>query len=162
MIEVTIRLISAVTHRTSEIGRMYLANVGGDHRRGDYDVAVCRRGSTDVPAPVDPGGPKPTRSGRVTGYPRLAYNVWRLITRGLLTAFPEERKLAQVATSGDDASEGTEATDEQALELGREILRDAQVMLRYHDLVLADEDVADIGRRAWRRGARPNGMPEVG
>lgn len=89
MIRVTIELISAVTGDTSEIGRMYIANVGGTAERGDYDVAVCRRGTTDVPHPV---GSPPTRSGRVTDYPRLAYNVWRLITRALLVAFPEEAR----------------------------------------------------------------------
>jgi hypothetical protein len=77
--------------RAQEIGRMYIANVGGTDIRGDYDVAVCRRGTDKVPAPVDPGGPKATRSGHVKDYPRLAYNVWRLIARALLSAFPEER-----------------------------------------------------------------------
>jgi hypothetical protein len=77
--------------RKQEIGRMYIANVGGDIQRGDYQVAVCRRGSTAVPQPILPSGPMPTRSGEVRDYPRLAYNVWRLITRALKSAFPEER-----------------------------------------------------------------------
>jgi hypothetical protein len=77
-------------NRKHEIGRMYIANVGGDMERGAYDVAVCRRGTSAVPQPVDPCGPKPTRSGHVENYPRLAYNVWRLIARALLSAFPEE------------------------------------------------------------------------
>ena len=77
--------------RKREIGRMYIANVGGDVERGDYQVAVCRRGSDAVPAPILPNGPKATRTGEVRDYPRLAYNVWRLITRALKSSFPEER-----------------------------------------------------------------------
>lgn len=75
-----------------EIGRMYIANDGeGSQDRGHYDVAVCRRGTTAVPGTLSPTGPRPTRTGRVENYPRLAYNVWRLIARALLSAFPEER-----------------------------------------------------------------------
>lgn len=78
--------------RAREIGRMYIANTGGGTPdRGDYEVAVCRRGTIAVPAPINPEGPKATRSGFVLGYPRLAYNVWRLIARALLSSFPEER-----------------------------------------------------------------------
>lgn len=85
--------------RATEIGRTYIANDGtGTLERGDYKVAVCRRGTTDVPREVYPEDypltdePKATRSGSVKNYPRLAYNVWRLITRALLSAFPEEAK----------------------------------------------------------------------
>lgn len=78
--------------RAKEIGRMYIANDGaGNIERGDYKVAVCRRNTTDVPKPIHPEGVNPTRSGAVKNYPRLAYNVWRLITRALLSAFPEEK-----------------------------------------------------------------------
>lgn len=76
--------------RMREIGRMFIANTGQDRvpDRGDYTGAV----SMDCPSPVDPEGPSPTRSGEVKDYPRLSYNVWRLITRMLLSAFPEEAK----------------------------------------------------------------------
>ncbi len=77
-------------HASREIGRMYIANVGGTYSRGDYDVAVCRRGSERVPNTIREDGPKPTRSCHVADYPRESYNVWRLITRGLLGCFPEE------------------------------------------------------------------------
>lgn len=78
--------------RAREIGRTYIANDGtGTADRGDYQVAVCRRGTNAVPAPINPDGPKATRTGEVKDYPRLAYNVWRLIARALLSAFPEER-----------------------------------------------------------------------
>jgi hypothetical protein len=83
-----------------EIGRMYIANDDRrsrlDPSRGDYHVAVCRRGTTAVPreiygsdGPADM--PKAARAGSVQDYPRLAYNVWRLIARSLRSAFPEEK-----------------------------------------------------------------------
>lgn len=92
MIVVKIELWSAITHEATEIGRMYIANDGSsaDPTRGDYIAGVCRRGSDAVPQPVNPKGPKPTRSGAVKNYPRLSHNVWRLITRALKSAFPEE------------------------------------------------------------------------
>lgn len=81
-----------------EIGRMYIANVGGTQERGDYTVAVCRKGSEKVPAELwqgagrdaPEGSPKATRAGSVRDYPRLAYNVWRLVCRALASCFPEE------------------------------------------------------------------------
>lgn len=164
MIKVTIELISAITGRTSEIGRMYLCNDGDKSAgtrgvRGDYLVGVCRRGSTAVPSPVDPDGPRPTRAGRVLDYPRLSYNVWRLVARALFATFPEERRLAFLSTDGDcdyGHDPAREATDEEALELGLELTRAAPDLDdQYRDVVI------EIGRRAWRRGARPNAMPEV-
>lgn len=80
--------------RAYTLGRTYIANVGGDTKRGDYRVAVCRKGETACPWPhgdVEAAGPPPTRTGEVRGYPRLSYNVWRLIARALLAAFPEEK-----------------------------------------------------------------------
>lgn len=74
-----------------EIGRTYIANVGGDVERGDYQVAVCRKGTTAVPAPINPNGPEATRTFEVKDYPRLAYNMWRLIIRSLRGSFPEEK-----------------------------------------------------------------------
>lgn len=81
MIVVRVELHSAITGRVSEIGRMHIANDGesSDAKRGSYDVAVLRRGGGGV-----------TRRGRVENYPRLSYNVWRLICRALKSAFPEE------------------------------------------------------------------------
>lgn len=103
MLKITIELVSAVTRTTSEIGRMYIANDGArsssDPSLGDYLVAVCRRGDPRVPRELytDPdmdaielAAPKATRAGAVKEYPRLAYNVWRLIARACLAAFPEE------------------------------------------------------------------------
>jgi hypothetical protein len=99
--------------KAREIGRAYIANVGGTLTRGDYDVAVCRRGTASVPDPINIAGPKATRSGRVTGYPRLAYNMWRLITRALKSAFPEEAKGDAIPL---DPSEDTVDGERQRLE----------------------------------------------
>lgn len=94
MIVVKIELISAIDpSRDRELGRMYIANTGEsrDPKRSDYTVAVCRRGSDKIPRPFDSSGPAPTRTGTVLAYPRLAYNVWRLVARAVLSAFPEEK-----------------------------------------------------------------------
>lgn len=66
-----------------EIGRLYISNVGGTESKSDYEVRVCRRGSTNFL--------KPLRTGTVEGYARNAYNVWRLVLRGLKATFPEEK-----------------------------------------------------------------------
>jgi hypothetical protein len=67
-----------------EIGRTYIWNTGkGSEDRGDYQVGVCKRGSTDRS--------KSVRTGEVKNYPRLSFNVWRLIIRALKSAFPEEK-----------------------------------------------------------------------
>jgi len=92
VIVVKIELWSAVTGKSSELGRMYIANDGtGTSNNCDYDAVVCRRGSKDVPQPLAAAGPKPTRKARVENYPRLSYNVWRLVLRALRAAFPEEK-----------------------------------------------------------------------
>lgn len=96
MIEVKIILHGAVTGCHKEIGRMYIANDGtvADPKRGDYDAYVCRKGS--FAPPRDMGGQSTgrnasaARTGRVINYPRLSYNVWRLIARALKACFPEE------------------------------------------------------------------------
>ncbi len=91
MIVVKIELWSARTGTQEEIGRMVIANVGGDTRHADYAVGVCRKGNTATPNNIVPGGPKPMRIGVVKNYPREAYNVWRLIMRALRSSFPEEQ-----------------------------------------------------------------------
>ena len=67
------------------LGQAYVWNDGtvSDRSRGNYGVAVCRKVSTDRL--------KPLRRGEVSNYPRLSYNIWRLILRALMSAFPEER-----------------------------------------------------------------------
>ena len=96
MLVVKVELWSAVTGKVSELGRMYLANDGSLHgSRGSYDIKVARRGSKQ-PQSIRQfkgwGSIKTTRTGRVENYPRASYNVWRLITRALKSAFPEEAK----------------------------------------------------------------------
>lgn len=77
--------------RAREIGRTYIYNAGGSLTKGDYEVRVCRKNRFEhVPRKVL-SGEGFTRTGRVEGYPRLAYNVWRLVLRALRAAFPEER-----------------------------------------------------------------------
>lgn len=149
-----------------EIGRAYVANVGGTATRGDYQVAVCRRGSDAVPAPINPTGPKATRSGEIRSYPRLAYNQWRLQIRALLACFPEEKHIAATGKSliCDEQALLIEPTDEQALELGAEICggnwpRENLTGAAADEFAASiDEEQRKIGREAWRRGARPRGF----
>lgn len=92
MIKVTIELESAVTGKTTKIGQMHIFNEGNslDPKIGNYKVAVCRGGKFDVPFGAVPR--HIIRHGKVTNYPRLSMNVWRLIARALKSAFPEEAK----------------------------------------------------------------------
>jgi len=90
VIVVKIELVSAIhPSRSRELGRMYIANEGTstDPNISDYTVGVCRKGETK--APWDGG--RMTRTGEVKAYPRLSYNVWRLVMRALKSAFPEEK-----------------------------------------------------------------------
>ncbi len=86
MLVVRIELHSAITGKITEIGRTYIANVGGTPERGEYDVKVCRKNKLDYIK----ASKNPLRKGRVSDYPRKSYNVWRLVSRALLAAFPEE------------------------------------------------------------------------
>jgi len=85
MIVVKVELHSARTGQVTELGRMVVSNNGGSQNaaRSDYTARVCRKGSTDFM--------KPLRTGEVKDWPRKSYNVWRLVTRALKSAFPEER-----------------------------------------------------------------------
>lgn len=87
MLVIKIELHSAVTGAVTELGRTYIANVGGTHERGEYDVKVCRKNKLDYIA----ASKNPLRKGHVYDYPRNSYNVWRLVARALLSAFPEEK-----------------------------------------------------------------------
>ena len=93
MIVVRIELHIARTGRVKEIGRMLIANVGGSDKRGDYQVRVLRRKDSfreGEPCDFTQWKSPATRTGEVKSYPRLAYNVWRLVARALKSAFPEE------------------------------------------------------------------------
>lgn len=78
--------------RRWELGRTYIWNDGKsrDPHRGDYGVAVARKNAIEAPYPEIVTGRKSARTGVVRDYPRLSYNVWRLIIRALKSAFPEE------------------------------------------------------------------------
>lgn len=89
MIVVKVELHSAVTGRVTEIGRTYIHNVGGTPKRGNYSARVCRRGQFDARKTLHDG--VFTREGSVQDYPRLSYNVWRLVLRALKSCFPEEK-----------------------------------------------------------------------
>ena len=87
MIVVKIELHSANTKQVTLLGTAIIHNVGGTKDKGNYKIAVgnkSRLGLTDVLA-------TPQRVGEVNDYPRLSYNVWRLIIRALKSAFPEEK-----------------------------------------------------------------------
>lgn len=71
-----------------EIGRAYIHNVSNLAPRSNYRGVVCRKG---VYEPVLTAMKRATRQISVEGYPRKHLNVWCLITRALLSAFPEER-----------------------------------------------------------------------
>jgi len=84
MIVVKVELHGARTGKVKELGRVYLTNDGsGDIHRANYDVRVCRRGSTNKEAPA--------RTGRVVNWPKRSYSIMRLVTRALLECFPEEK-----------------------------------------------------------------------
>ncbi len=95
MLVVKIELHSAITGGVTEIGRMLIGNDGESDAsdRGDYDVHVLRRGAGEGRDAFRQWRTlSPVRTGRVEGYPRSSYSVWRLVARALLSAFPEERR----------------------------------------------------------------------
>lgn len=75
MIVVKVELHSAITGQISEIGRMHITNDGSSDnvRRGNYNVSLMRRGTTD----------QVQRRSRVEKFPRLALSVWVLVARAL-------------------------------------------------------------------------------
>lgn len=88
MIVVKVELHSAITGQIKLLGAMIIDNVGGTAQRGDYRVRVGKKSHA---ANLRKIMSAPQRTGEVRDYPRLSYNVWRLVSRALLSAFPEER-----------------------------------------------------------------------
>lgn len=72
------------------IGRTYIYNCGGTDERGNYQVRVCKKGKYEPTRDII-AGKGCTRTGEVFDYPRLSYNVWRLIIRALKSCFTEEK-----------------------------------------------------------------------
>lgn len=93
MIVVKLELHSAIDGSVQEIGRMIVANDGTcqNPERGNYDVKVGRKRPDGFSYLNHVVWCDPLREGRVEDYPRLSYNVWRLISRAIRSAFPEEK-----------------------------------------------------------------------
>lgn len=91
MIVLKLELHSARTGQVTTLGQAVIINDGsGTNAHGNYDCLVANKKSKDkLPALIT--GSDILRYGRVEKYPRLSYNVWRLVIRGLLSAFPEEK-----------------------------------------------------------------------
>lgn len=81
--------------RMYELGRTYVFNNGaGTARRRNYEVRVCRKnrnGDYSLTSKQIVAGHRCTRTARVDNWPSESYNIWRLILRCLMSAFPEER-----------------------------------------------------------------------
>jgi len=88
MLVVTIDLYSARTGGVTRLGQMIIANVGGTAERGNYTAKVANKRDADN---IRATWARPQRTGEVSDYPRLSYNVWRLVSRALRSAFPEEK-----------------------------------------------------------------------
>lgn len=89
MLVVKVELHSAVTGEVTTIGRMTISNdATGSKTRGNYITRVFRRDSDVI-----------MRTGEVKNFPRKSYNLWRLVSRCLRTAFPEENRWTPAPTS---------------------------------------------------------------
>ena len=85
MIVVRVELHSAITGKTTEIGRAVIHNTGGTRERGDYEVRAFK-GRDDKPwtrADFNAFWQNPLRKGEVKNYPRLSLHVWNLVARAL-------------------------------------------------------------------------------
>ncbi len=91
MIVLKLELHSARTGETTEIGRAIIANTGGSSTLGNYICKIARRQKDGTDYSNTKTWHSPLREGEVNKYPRLSYNVWRLVIRSLLSAFPEEK-----------------------------------------------------------------------
>lgn len=73
-----------------ELSRMYIANTGGTKDRGNYKVAVMRKGSVNPPWPHSGHLgeiAKPIRSCDVENHPRLSAHVLVLVQTALNKMF---------------------------------------------------------------------------
>ena len=101
MIVVKVELHGSFSGRVTELGRMLIGNTGDTTGpRGDYEVRVLRRKAKRI-GTVGETEDNPfhqwkkaavIRKGEVKNYPRLSYNIWRLVLRALRDAFPEEKR----------------------------------------------------------------------
>ena len=88
MLVLKLELHSHRTKEVTELGRTIIANIGGTSEKADYICKVGRKSDNFSNISV---WQNPVREGTVKSYPRLSYNVWRLVIRALLSAFPEEK-----------------------------------------------------------------------
>lgn len=84
MITVSVELHSAITGQKTELARMMIDNVGGNHQRGDYG---CRtyRGRSEQDLDMAQIRDTATRRGEVKGHRRLSLHVWHLVAKALRT-----------------------------------------------------------------------------
>lgn len=82
MIVVTVELQSAITGKTTLLGKAIIANVGGDENTGEYRATFGRRNQHDLRQINS----SPTRQGEVKDFPRLRLNAWHLLRRALEAA----------------------------------------------------------------------------
>lgn len=82
MITLQLDLHSKRTGKTTSLGSAVIINDGTstDPKRGDYEISVARKNTGQT-----------LRRGKIKKFPRLSYNVWRMVARLLLEAFPEEK-----------------------------------------------------------------------
>lgn len=93
MLVVKIELHSAITGNVKTLYEAVIANVGGGHERGNYRALFLNKGvSHERLKGMEMGEAEriTLRRGEVNDYPRQSYNAWRLVSRALRSAFPEE------------------------------------------------------------------------
>lgn len=75
MIVVEIKLVSAITGQTSQLGQMIIVNDGKsiDANYGDYQAVVLRK----------PNFQKMVRETKVVKHPRLQKTIWHLVGKAL-------------------------------------------------------------------------------
>lgn len=79
MLVVRVELWSAVTGEKTEIARSYIANIGGSHDLGDYEIVTFR--GRDAKA-LDRKTVQ--RRAFVRQHPRLRDHVWTLVAKALV------------------------------------------------------------------------------
>lgn len=100
MIVVKVELHSANTGVISELGRMIIHNVGGTKTRGDYRVALGRKGDISTRNILQ----NPQRESSVREHARLSASVWTLVGKAIASvgharAWTEETVNGQAAHS---------------------------------------------------------------
>jgi len=91
MLVVKVELHSAITGEITTIAKAIIHNIGGTHHRGNYESLVLRKNSVNKPHRKLERDRDVLRIGEVHDYPRLNYNVWRLVIRALRDCFKEEK-----------------------------------------------------------------------